>query len=35
MGIDYLPAYWSKGEGSMDKPKLDMTESVRVVKRLR
>jgi transglutaminase-like putative cysteine protease len=33
--VDAFPAFWSKGEGSMDKPKLDTTESVRIVKRLR
>jgi transglutaminase-like putative cysteine protease len=33
--IDAFPAYWSKGEGSLDKPKLDTTESVRILKRSR
>jgi transglutaminase-like putative cysteine protease len=33
--IDAFPAFWSKGKGSMDKPKLDTTESVRILKRFR
>ena len=34
-GIDYLPAYWSKGDGNTDNPKVAMTERVRVLKRMR
>jgi hypothetical protein len=33
--IDAFPAYWSGGNGTLDRPKLDTTESVRILKRLR
>jgi hypothetical protein len=33
--IDAFPAFWSRGKGNMDKPKIDMTESVRILKRSR
>ena len=33
--VDAFPAYWGKGEGSMDNPKVDAMESVRVLPRLR
>ena len=31
--VDAFPAYWSKGKGDMDKPKIDTTESVRILKK--
>jgi transglutaminase-like putative cysteine protease len=33
--VDAFPAFWSKGEGNLDNPKLETTESVRILKRPR
>jgi len=33
--VDAFPAFWSKGEGSLDAPKLETNERVRILKRLR
>ena len=33
--LDAFPAYWSKGKGVLGEPKVEATESVKVVKRLR
>ncbi len=33
--VDAFPAFWSEGEGDTENPKLDTTESVRTLRRLR
>lgn len=34
-GIDYLPAFWSVGQGNLNSPRLETNERVTVVKRFR